>query len=175
MSTPIPVFPPENQFGKQSIPGMKAYTGERRLRKVAHARLNLFHRAKNGVYDPITYFHVVDTLIEIVPGHTFQTRDMVDLLNQTRPLLVWDAPTVGRVLADLADTLNEVNGAKIISSARRWDGMIYSTPTNLEARVAMVHLLDDLIRLTSTVIEAEKRGEAPKRINSPLRDCPSVN
>jgi len=147
--------------------------GTRRLRRIAHGRKEFFHRAKNGVYDPITYFHIVDELRQM-NGEPFRTRDFVEILNNSRPQLAWDTTTVGRILNDIAETLQEANGAVYISTARRWNGMIYAVTPNAEVRAALIHLLDDLMLLSERLVELERAGQAPSRLNSPLLACPSV-
>lgn len=174
MTSPVAAFPADNPYGKLTIPGMKALASERRLRRVAHGRKEFFHRTKNGVYDPLTYFHILDALLELVPGRLFRTAEFVDYLDDTRPQLVWDTTTVGRVINDLAETFEEANKTAAIDSARRWNGMIYAVSDQPEHRAAMIALLDDLYRLCETLIAAEAAGEAPKRLNSPLLQCPSV-
>lgn len=169
-----PLFPQHDQIGKRSIPGMRQVASDRRLRKMAHGRVNYFHKTKNGCYDPITYYHVVAALMEIVPGSDFWTRDFVLLLQTTRPLLVWDVNTVGRILADIRDNLNETYSPKPIDSAPRWNGMMYRTGSSLQSRVALVRLLEDLTPVVEAFMRAEERGEPPKRLNSPLLECPSV-
>ena len=174
MTSPLSVFPPNNPYGRETLPGVKAFTTTQKLRKIASARKELYHRTKNGIFDPVTYFHILDALLELVPGETFQTRDFVAYLSSTRDQLVWDTTTVGRVVNDIADNLEEANGVKVIDSARRWNGMLYSIRSDAESRAALYHLLDDLLRLSKEFIERENRGEAPKRIDSPLLSCPSV-
>lgn len=147
--------------------------GERRLRRIAHGRKEFYHRAKNGIYDPMTYFHVVDALITQGP-ETFRTRDFVYRLSENCPQLAWDTTTVGRVLNDIAETLFEANGRHYLSTARRWNGMIYMVEPTPEGHAALVHLLDDLIEACKQLVELEKAGQAPQRINSPLLQCPSV-
>jgi hypothetical protein len=174
MTSPISAFPADNPYGKLTIAGMKTLVSDRRLRRVAHGRKEFFHRTKNGVYDPLTYFHVLDALLELVPGKMFRTADFVAFLEATRDQMVWDTTTVGRVVNDIAETLQEANGRAAIESARRWNGMIYSVTEEAEGRSAMVHLLDDLYKLAEDLIASEATGKAPKRINSPLLLCGSV-
>jgi len=144
------------------------------VRRIGHGRKEFIHRTKNGVYDPITYFHVLDGLMDIVPGHTFQTREFVEYLTHSRPQLVWDPTTVGRVINDIGETLAETNASRAISMKRSWDGMRYSIDDSPETRAALVHLRKDLYDLSAELIEAEKAGTPPKRLNSPLLQCPSV-
>ena len=158
---------------RATIPGLKAQLSERRLRRIAHGRKEFFHRTKNGVYDPITYFHVLDALLNY--GYEpFRTREFIVRLNETRPQLVWDTTTVGRVLNDISETIAEQNPT-FFTATRSYDGMRYTLSQTLEAHTALLRLLDDLYRLAENLIAAEIAGEPPKRINSPLLQCPSVS
>ena len=174
MNSPVSVFPAENPYGKLTLSGMKTLASERRLRRIAHGRKEFYHRTKNGVYDPLTYFHVLDGLLEIIPGTLFKTDVFVNFLRDTRPQLVWDVVTVGRVINDMAESLQEVNGRAAITSTRRWDGYHYAISEMPEDRTALIHLLDDLYKLCESLLEAEAEGRPPKRLNSPLQNCASV-
>ena len=170
----LTTFGPEDQYGRVSIEGMRSLAGERRLRRIAHGRKEFFHRTKNGVYDPITYFHLIDALLEVTPGLIFRTADLTQHLNETHPQLVWDTTSVGRVISDIAETLEEVNGSRAIEFARRWNGMIYSVTADAEGRQALMNLMDDLYVLCEEMIQQEKNAHPPKRTDSPLLRCPSV-
>lgn len=174
MTEPLSVFPSDNPYGKRTIPGMKALASDRRLRKIASGRVHYFHRAKNGVYDPMTFFYVVNALLEVVPGTVWKTAAFVAHLQWTCDQLTWDAVTVGRVLADIAESVNEKSGFKVLTPTRRWDGMYYDVNSNLETRAVLIRLLDDLIVLCDELREQESRGRAPVRLNTPLLKCPSL-
>lgn len=152
---------------------LRSLVGERRLRRITNGRKEYYHRSKNGIYDPITYFHIVDVLSGL-SGDTFRTREFIELLASGRTRLVWDATTVGRVLNDIAESLEAANGRPYISSSRRWNGMVYMVDQGPEAKAALLNLLDDLIILCDQLIELEEAGKAPPRLNSPLLSCPSV-
>lgn len=173
MSTPTPAQNIHKMMRARKR-GEKTEIGERRLRRLAHGRKEFFHRVKNGIYDPITYFHVVDVLLTM-GNDPFRTRDFVAKLQNARPQLAWDTTTVGRILNDLSESFFEANRRHYISTARRWNGMIYVIEPTPECFAAMLHLLDDLFILSSWLVDHEKRGEAPKRLNSPLTQCPSLN
>jgi hypothetical protein len=169
-----PAAAPVTKLVRARKRGEKSEVGERMLRRIAHGRKEFFHRTKNGVYDPITYFHVVDALLVQGPD-VFRTRDLTARLRTTRTQLAWDVTTVGRVLADIAETLQRANGSSYISTARRWNGMIYAIDPSKECRAALLHLMDDLILLCDELIEEEQAGTPPKRLTSPLERCPSVS
>ena len=175
MTSRLSVFPADNQWGRRTTPGARELASERRLRKVATSRLHNFHRAKNGIYDPMTFVHVVEALLDTVPGSLWKTADFVEYLRETRDQLTWDPQTVGRVLADIAESLNDANAAKMLNQTRRWDGMYYDINTDLETKAALVHLLDDLMVVCARLREVEAKGKAPARKTSPLRECPSVS
>lgn len=158
---------------RSTIPGLKAQLSERRLRRIAHGRKEFFHRTKNGVYDPLTYFHVLDALLNYT-NEPFRTREFIHRLNETHPQLVWDTTTVGRVLNDISETISEQNPT-FLTAVRSYDGMRYTLAASLEAHTAMLRLLDDLYLLSDNLIFHEVAGDPPKRLNSPLLQCPSAN
>ena len=173
MTTPKRTLTAPEKIMRARKRGERSEISERRLRKMAHGRKEFFHRAKNGVYDPITYFHIVEALLTQGSG-AFRTRDLVERLTNSRPQLAWDATTVGRVLSDLSETLNEANGTVHISTARRWNGMLYAVTPNAETRAVLLRLIDDLMVLSEELVAAERENRAPSRMNSPLQRCPSV-
>lgn len=174
MNTRLATYTDKDPYGRNSITGMKTFATERRLRRSGHGQRFFFHRTKNGVYDPLTYWHVLDTLLELHPDEFFRTVEFVAVLEDTRPQLVWDPTTVGRVLNDLAESLQEAEGEPVIKASRRWNGMIYMTPGKALLRGTMFALLDDLYKLCEALMEAEATGKPPKRLNSPMLLCPTV-
>lgn len=170
----VRTFDTEDPFGRRSIPGMRDAMTERRMRRVAHGRKNFYHLARNGVYDPITYYHIVDVLLNIPATDTFRTADLLKLLRDEKDMIVWDATTVGRVVTDIAESIFEKNGKKSVEWVRRWNGMLYAVDGDLESRTALVHLLEDLHHLVENLIDQERAGNFPKRTQSPLLSCPSL-
>jgi hypothetical protein len=164
----------EDAYGRMSIPGVRSWATPRQIRRTREAEKNLFHRAKNGVYDAVTYYHVLDLLMKVDPGQDFKTADLVKLLTTETPQLTWDATTVGRVLMDLADTLQESTGRYIIGATKRWNGVVYDMPSHPANRVVLQRLHEDLLRLANQTIEDERKRVYPKRLDSPLIQCPSV-
>lgn len=174
MATQTRALTEADALTRARIPGLKAHLTDRRLRRLAHGRKEFFHRTKNGVYDPITYFHVVDGLLNF-DQQPFHTRDFVAYLRQTRLQLVWDVTSVGRILNDIAEQLEEANGAKYFTATRRYDGTIYAVQETLEAKAAIWALLEDLYILSENMVKLEVEGQMPPRLNSPLNQCPSLN
>lgn len=173
MPTPE-AFRPDNMHGRRTIPGAMAMVSTNRHRTITRDRKTFIHRAKNGVYDPITFYHVLDALLDLKPDAMFRAVDFVRYLRESRQQLVWDSTTVGRVLTDIAESLSEANGRAPIDATRRWNGMTYSISAEPEDRMAMENLLDDLRGLCEAELAAELNGEFPKRTQSPMVRCPSV-
>ena len=146
----------------------------RRKRAIVSGRLNHIHLTKNGVYDPLSYYHVVDALLDVGAGLSFSSRELIDFMGARRVGLVWDPVTVGRIVNDVIETLNEVNGDCLFTAVRRWNGMRYTQVEGRESRVALNNLLADLDRLCEAELASERAGDFPKRINSPLSACASV-
>jgi hypothetical protein len=101
---------------------------------------------------------------------------MVKWLDLQCPQLVWDSITVGRVLADLADTLAALpnEDQPFLVGGRDYLGRFYRlfpTPNNQER---IWNLRDDLQRLVETEIILRGRGERTNLAGFPLIECPSA-
>lgn len=164
----------EDIYGRLSIPGMKSLVTARGIRRVTSADLHFYHRAKNGVYDPMTFYHLLDALMQVEPGVLFRTADLLPYLTETKPQLVWDAITVGRVLNDMAMALTDAYGESPISVTRRWNGNCYLVERDRAYRVMLHRLLEDLRALCVEVTHEEKAGRFSQRIASPIERCTSV-
>lgn len=165
-------------YGRTAIVETRGLLAERRLRKWASARNSLFYRAKNGIYDPITYFHLVEELASLQMNEHFTAGDLTDWLNEHKPVLFWDSVVVGRILNDLIDNFAEANpGQRFqpIVSTRFWNGRHYFLTGFPEARAALFNLIDDLAILGQRTMEEQGRGEYAPRTASPLLACPSLN
>lgn len=144
-------------------------------RNIKAARLNLYHQHRNGVYDPVTYYHVLDGLMQIVPGTIFRSKDFVAELNDKCPMMSWDPTTVGRVISDIAEATFNAYEWKLIGLNRKANGMSFDISGHPEARVILENLLTDLRRLSEAVIEEERFQQKPaKRWRSPLDECATV-
>lgn len=163
-----------DMYGRMTIAGMRTPVTSRRVRKIAQQNTQFIHRAKNGVYDPITFYHVVDTLLRLESGQEFRTSELLSHLTVTKPQIAWDATVVGRVMTDIAESLEEAYGWTPIGYVKRWNGMTYDVLSGAEPRMALYRLLEDLTLLCEETVEQESRGIFEKRLNSPLNRCPSV-
>ena len=166
-----------DQFGKRSMPGTAGLFSERRLRRWTTARVHFIHRAKNGVYDPFTYFHLVQSLANIAPGQRFGAAAFAAHLNRQVPAFEWDPVTVGRILSDLQDSFSEANpetGSQPIVKTRTYQGALYETTDYPAARAILVALLDDLTNIGGQVYDAQKLGNPWRSLISPLAVCPSI-
>ena len=167
----VRTYADSNIHGRSNVPQLLT---THRVRRIRSARKNLVHITKNGAYDPLTYFHVLDMLLDILPGETFRTRDLLPMLGERQKAFAWDAVTVGRVVSDMAETLSDSLGYKAIATNRRFDGLWFDISVHEEARAAMERLLEDLEILAREEIEQEVLGKPSKRLASPLERCPSV-
>ena len=146
-----------------------------RERKIRSNRKTMYHRSRNGVYDPVTYYHLLDRLLDVRPGTIFRSVEFARELNYRIPDISWDPVTVGRIITDIAETLSEANGYIAIGANRRFDGMIFDVSGHPDARAAMENLLDDLEKVALKELEDERDNKPmPKRLRSPLSFCPSV-
>ncbi len=148
--------------GRRTIAGASEIVSTSRVKAIRESTA-LAPKVKNSYTDPFTYYHIVDELLNLVPGQLFKAKEFADHLAD-RPL-VWDAITVGRVINDVNESVTMANGRPAIDTARWWDGMRYATRSDIETRAAMENLLDDLRELCLT-------GEADQF--SPLRRCSSL-
>lgn len=164
----------ENAYGRLSIPGVRTLAGPRKLKRCQWANNNFLHRAKNGVYDPISYYHVLDEIMQLTPYQDFRTVDLIYRLDETKPQLIWDAVSVGRILTDIVENLHDAYDAWPIAMGRRWNGMTYAVSGLPESRVMLHRLHDDLYALCEETLKEESRGVFTKRTASPLNRCPSV-
>lgn len=166
-----------NFYGESDLHGRShtpALISQRQERRIKGARKNLFHRSRNGVLDPITFYHVLDTLLDVLPGQVFRTPHLIEELNKRVPMISWDSVTVGRVINDLAESVNEAAGGKAIAVSRHYDGLWYDISPDPELRTLMEKLLEDLLLLSEKELQEEARGIVQKRIQSPMEFCPSV-
>lgn len=163
----------DNLYGRQTIDGMRSVT-TRRARRAASLNAKLYHRAKNGVYDPITYYHVLDALARLDSGQFFRTAELLNHLRVVKPQIVWDATSLGRIITDMAEALHEAHGFTPIGYTKRWNGMTYDIIDHPKARSAILMLLDDLSILAEQTVAEELQGNYAKRLRSPLERCPSV-
>lgn len=147
------------------------------MRRWTHARGEFIHRARNGIYDPYTIFHLTDALTNIQPWQQFTAAEMAEWLNQQKPQFVWDAVTVGRILNDMVESLRDANAAPLaqpIIIARDWAGTSYEMTNYTEAREVLLRLLDDLVVLGQQLRDVELSGQPSKRQTSPFANCPSL-
>lgn len=166
---------PRNMHGRHSIPGMAEYLNPRRVRRVLQGRKHFVHPSRNGIYDPLTFYHILDVLLDLAPDELFRTTEFIHLLRETKPRFVWNTVTVGRVINDMAESLQNANGRPAIRMVQRWNGRNYVMSGQLEDRVAMENLLDDLHRLCEQTIEQEVSGTFQPRLETPMLSCPSVS
>ena len=164
----------DNLYGRKTLPEMRTLVSETRVRKARHLDSLLVHRMKNGINDPLTFYHILDLILQMAPGTEFRTSELMVGLREFKDQLVWDSTVVGRVIADMADSLEEQDGFQPIQWTRRWNGMYYALSTDPKTHVVLFNLLQDLVRLSEELIKDELKGEHPKRFTSPLGRCPSL-
>ena len=146
----------------------------RERERLTRRRLHMFHKQKNGAYDSVTYYHVLEMLMHIEPGEVFRTKEFIKVLGGEVTGILWDAVTVGRIISDIAEALNEAYGFTIIGSNRRYDGMWFDVTAIDKGRIGMERLLEDLAKVAEAELKDEDRGVFIKRYQSPLEKCPSV-
>lgn len=163
-----------NLWSRNTDPSVRTEVTDRDVRQHSADETTLIHRPKNGVYDPITFYHMADLLAQLAPEQEFRSAELLPLLAAEKPQLVWDATTVGRIVADMAESLADAYEVRPIRARRQWDGMHYVISGHPIARVGLVRLVKDLRRLAAQVVEEELAGMPPKRTETPLLSCPSL-
>lgn len=170
-------YPPSDPYGRLEIAGMRSALPERIQRKMAHGKIAFLHRTPNGIHDPFTHYHIVDALLRVKPDVLWKTNEFVEFLRQGYPQLSWDVTTVGRVVSDIAESLDQARPATIhrpVNVSRRWNGNHFSTSPTLESRIMLLRLMDDLYVLCEETLRLEYAGVRKGRLNTPMMDCPSV-
>ena len=173
----MPVITAPDPRGIRSINGTADLTSDRKERAWTKARLRYIHRAKNGINDPYTFFHLVDELTNVAPDKQFTAASLAEHLNRERPHIAWDPITVGRVLGDLIESWEEANPGRVnqpIDSKRSWHGAAYWMTSYEPARAVLFALLQDLTTIGEDVYNTEMIGSRAERRVSPLVSCPSV-
>lgn len=178
--TPAPtgILLRQDPFGRDTIPGVREWLTERRLRQITRARNHFIHRSPNGHRDPFSFWHLLDVLMAISPDYEWNSKQLADLLNTEKPRFSWDPVTVGRILGDIIESCEMANGqgldvAPIIvrrNSAGKW----YQMTNQPAGRRVLQNLLEDLAKLCDKLMETEMAGALPARTESPLLECPSV-
>lgn len=170
----IQFFNDSDIHGRLSNPDYISLVPTQKVRKIQGARKRLFHQTRNGVNDPVTFFHVLDTLMDTRPGQVWRTNHFMKYLRERVPSISWDPVTVGRVLNDMAESLSDAYGFKAIGTTRRFDGIWYDVSSEPEARAALERLLEDLLILSEQELEQEHAGKVLSRQSSPMGSCPSL-
>jgi hypothetical protein len=67
----------------------------------------LFRPSRNGYNDTLSHLFLIDTLMRLKPDQIIRAAKLRDLLTETRPQMLWDSVTVGRILTELADLAAE--------------------------------------------------------------------
>lgn len=172
----VRLFAENDAYGRRTVIGAKSLISERKLRALDRQRRRFVHRTPNGIWDPITFYHLVDALLQIEPAHNFSAGQLAAHLNESHPAIAWDAVTVGRILNDIVESLSDANGQAHagIATSRDWSGRYYETTDSVEGRAAMFRLLEDLAIMSEALVQAQATGTRTRRMSSPLTDCPSV-
>lgn len=167
----------DDPFGRRTMPASRPDFSERRTKRWARARNAFFHRVKNGIHDPLTFFQLVEELANVRPYQSFKAADLAAHLNERKNMFTWDPVVVGRILNDLVESWNEANPGERhqpLVAIRQWSGREYQTTDFPEARAVLAALLDDLVALGEQAKAQEATGRGPGRLTSPLTFCPSV-
>lgn len=162
-----------DQYGRRTYPALVPPAA---IKKIQRDRKRFVHRTPNGFNDPITNYHLVETLLDAEPGQPFTAGQLTAWLNAHIPEIRWDSVTVGRALSALNEYWVEANGETLtpLVSHRYYDGVFYEIIPGPANHKALKNLLDDLAKLADEVVQEEAEGHMRKRLETPLNECPSV-
>lgn len=172
----ITTFDASDPYGRRSIVGAKDQFSDRTMRRWTHTRQIAVHRPKNGTGDPITYFHIIETVASMAPGSVFRAAELTDWLNAERPQLFWDSITVGKILNDVIESWRMLHRENEVPlwTGLSYRGKRYTVNDHPMARAILRRSLDDLVPLVERLVEEESRGIRTSRWDSPLLECPSM-
>jgi hypothetical protein len=94
-------------WGSYTTPDAASHITQRQLRKFK-SEAHWAYKTRNGIWDPLTCMHVVDMLMNTVPGESFTAGQFTVMLEVSVPRFSWDPVTVGRILNELAEGLTDV-------------------------------------------------------------------
>ena len=98
-------------YGKAVIEGRTGLFTERRIRKLRQRNKNLVRVPKNGLYDPMCYYHLMDILCQTRHFEEFDAKELTEILNKHKPMFRWDVRTVGRIISDIWESLEMASPA----------------------------------------------------------------
>jgi len=130
----------------------------------------------NGQQDPLTYMLVLDLLMNMDPSGELRASEAVKWLTLHRNSFTWDAVTVGKVISDLCDEIEDVvgKGNGLIERGRDWKGTFYVFHRSFRSTPLVWALRDDLWRLAEHEVSERRAGRKTDFMGSPLQECPSV-
>jgi hypothetical protein len=130
----------------------------------------------NGQQDPLTYMFVLDLLMNMDPSIELRASEAVKWLSVHRNAFTWDAVTVGKVISDLCDNIEEVagKGNGLLERGRDWRGVFYVFHRSFRCVPVCWALRDDLQRLAEHEVSERRAGRKTDFMGSPLVECPSV-
>lgn len=166
------IIPRRSRFSEDLAP-MKLGTRQRNRWKQSES---WSYKVANGVYDPLTYMFVLDTVAGIDPDIELRAGNLAKHLNVYVEQFSWDPVTVGRVLVDLGEAFEDVLGPKmgLLERGQDYRGAFYNIHLNADTVGLYYRLREDLMRLAEDEMTRKGRGDASKRLASPLLECPSV-
>src|SRR5687768_6361164 len=127
-------YPTSDPYGRLEVSGMRSTLSERTQRKMTRGKNEFIHRVPNGIHDPFTHFHIVDALLRVRPDELWKSRDLAKFMAENYKQMSWDTVTVGRILNDIAESIEQARPRDIQPALRvapRWDGNYFVTAPTL--------------------------------------------
>lgn len=167
----------DDPYGKLVHEGRAGLFTERRLRAIRRNNKNFYRRPKNGLYDPMTYYHVVDILCQLPYHDDFDATSLTEILNMHKKQFEWDSRTVGRILSDLHESLQFASppGQEPIRKVNHSRHIWYTIQRFPHTAVMLVDTLMDLAVLVESKEHRYSYDWMKKAAASPLESVAWLN
>lgn len=128
----------------------------------------LVHPTPAGYFDPVTIMSVLDMLLRLEHDTTVRPRDLVPLLQQHYPNLIWKPIVVGRVMSDLCEAAS-AQANPPLTKAMSFGGHRYAITVDAESWSWLLKAREGMAQLAKRTIEIERAtGEPMKRTSFPF-------
>jgi hypothetical protein len=135
----------------------------------------LYYPTPCGYNDPLSVVCVVDFLMRVNPAETIRAKYVCDLLTVLNPQLVWNAVTVGQILAEISLLATESfrdPDQRALVRTRDWQGNRWHINATASAWKWLTLLRDHAGKLAETQIKAVAEGKEVRRNGSVWVDLP---
>lgn len=140
-----------------------------------NASKNLVYKTLNSFQDPMSLMLVVDALLRIDTSIELRAKYLVEYMDAHYNQIQWDHINLGKILAALADDMNDVlPNTSFLRPSRDENGWFYLLSVTPESIELLFRLRDDLQKLTLSRLQEPVGYRRAKLDRSPLFECPSL-